>query len=208
MLLGDTTGLYEGDLRRLTKVIRAVITFFGLLLLAVIAFAGWSANQTATDRERTLLENALNQSIANVLDGQKSVAWWDDAVLKITDESIDLEFTDANFGIFLTETYGHDEVYILDGQDKPIYAYTDAQRTEPGIFEKRRGDVSPVINEARLGKISNLKERPDEFGQAQTNYRILAGAVQRARWAGHIISVAGRPAVVTAITCPTSICRC
>lgn len=200
MLLGDTTGLYEGDLRRLTKVIRAVITFFGLLLLAVIAFAGWSANQTATDRERTLLENALNQSIANVLDGQKSVAWWDDAVLKITDESIDLEFTDANFGIFLTETYGHDEVYILDGQDKPIYAYTDAQRTEPGIFEKRRGDVSPVINEARLGKISNLKERPDEFGQAQTNYRILAGAVQRARWAGHIISVAGRPAVVTAIT--------
>ena len=200
MLLGDTTGLYEGDLRRLTKVIRAVITFFGLLLLAVIAFAGWSANQTATDRERTLLENALNQSIANVLDGQKSVAWWDDAVLKITDESIDLEFTDANFGIFLTETYGHDEVYILDGQDKPIYAYTDAQRTEPGIFEKRRGDVSPVINEARLSKISNLKERPDEFGQAQTNYRILAGAVQRARWAGHIISVAGRPAVVTAIT--------
>jgi cbb3-type cytochrome oxidase subunit 3 len=75
MLLGDASGLYDGDLRRLTRIIRAAITFFGVLLLAVIAFAGWSANKTASDIERTLVENALNQSIAAVLNGQKSVAW-------------------------------------------------------------------------------------------------------------------------------------
>ncbi len=33
-----------------------------------------------------------------------------------------MEFTDANFGVFLTETYAHDEVYILNAKDQPIYA--------------------------------------------------------------------------------------
>src|SRR5262245_36269793 len=138
MLLGDTTTLYEGDLRRLMKIIRGAITFFGVLLLAIIAFAGWSANNAATQIERTLLENALNQSIGNVLDGQKSVAWWDDAVAKIPDDSQgDLEFADANFGLFLTETYGHDEVYILDPQDRPIMAYAEAKRADLNLFEER-----------------------------------------------------------------------
>ena len=86
------------------------IAFFGLLLLAIIAYAGWSANETAVDRERTLLDNAFNESILRVLNEQKSIAWWDDPVIKITDDAIDLEFTDANFGVFLTETYGQDEV--------------------------------------------------------------------------------------------------
>jgi len=192
--------LFDGDLRRLTKLIMAAIVFFGLVLLAVIAYAGWSSNQIATERERTLLENALNQSIARVLNEQKSVAWWDDSVLKITDEAIDLDFVDANFGIFLTETYGQDEVYILNGDDHPLYSYFDAKRQEPTGYEARRPTVEALIAEVRRGQHSNLRTRPDTFSESQSNYRILAGALRPARWAGHIVSVDGRPAVVAALT--------
>ena len=113
--------LLSSDLRRLTTLISVAVAFFGMLLLAIIAYAGWSANQTAVDRERRLLDNAFNESILRVLNEQKSVAWWDDPVIKITDDAIDLEFTDANFGVFLTETYGQDEVYILNGENQPLY---------------------------------------------------------------------------------------
>ncbi|WP_141701436.1 hypothetical protein, partial [Methyloceanibacter marginalis] len=68
----------------MTTLISVAIAFFGLLLLAIIAYAGWSANQTAVDRERTLLDNAFNESILRVLNEQKSIAWWDDPVVKIT----------------------------------------------------------------------------------------------------------------------------
>jgi diguanylate cyclase (GGDEF)-like protein len=191
---------FSGDLRRLTATITMAIAFFGLLLLAIIAYAGWSANETATERERMLVENALNQSIARVLNEQKSVAWWDDSVIKITDKNMDLDFTDANFGIFLTETYGQDEVYILNATDQPLYAFAKSARGEPSMFENRRLAIAAVIAEARSGEPSKLRARPDMFSASQSNYRVLAGAVQVARWAGHIMTIDSRPAVVAALT--------
>lgn len=196
----DRTSHFSGDLHRLNKTISTAISFFGLLLLAIIAYAGWSANQTATERERTLLKNAFDQSIARALNEQKSVAWWDDSVLKITDQAIDLDFVDANFGIFLTETYGHDEVYILNAEGRPLYAFAEAERREPSSFERRRKAVEDVILEARRGEQAKLSKRPDSFTESQSNYRKLAGVLEVARWAGHIISVDGQPAVVAALT--------
>ena len=154
---------FSGDLHRLTKTIGAAIAFFGVLLLAIIAYAGWSANETATERERTLLDNALNQSIARALNEQKSVAWWDDAVLKITDEAIDLDFVDANFGIFLTETYGHDEVYILNGEDHPLYSFLDSERHDPSAFERRRPALEKIVFEARRGNAFGPRNPPRQF---------------------------------------------
>ena len=130
----DLTKHFSGDLRRLTRTIGIAITFFGLVLLAIIAYTGWSDNEAAIDRERKLIENALNHRIARVLNEQKSVAWWDDAVTKITDKTIDLDFANTEFGIFLTETYGHDEVHILNGEDRPIYSFFGAKQQDPSEF--------------------------------------------------------------------------
>ena len=197
----DRTIHFRGDLRRLTRTIGVAVAFFGVVLVAVIAYAGRSANDTSTERERTLVENALNHRIARVLSEVKSVAWWDDAVTKITDKSIDLDFADTEFGIFLTETYGHDEVHILNSEDRPIYSFFDGKRQEPSGFEARRPAVEDLIAELRgRGPKSNLRARPDTFSESQSNYRVLAGGGQAARWDGHIVSVGGHPAVVTAMT--------
>jgi diguanylate cyclase (GGDEF)-like protein len=189
---------FGGDLRRLTRIIGAAIAFFGLVLLAIIAYAGWSANETSRERERTLVENALNESIARALNEQKSVAWWDDPIIKITDKAIDLEFTDANFGIFLTETYAHDEVYILNAENRPLYAFAEGKRLDPADFTRRLPELRSVIDEIRSGK-HTLTSRPNTFNETQDNYRFLTG-VQIARWAGHVMPVDGRPAVVASMT--------
>ena len=195
----DLTKHFSGDLRRLTIIIGVAITFFGLVLLAIIAYAGWSANQTATERENMLVGNALNESIARALNEQKSVAWWDDPIVKITDKAIDLEFTDANFGVFLTETYAHDEVYILNAEDRPIYGFANAKRLDPSAFERDRPAFAALIDEIRTGDHSKLKARPDMFAESKEHYRVLTG-VQVARWAGHIVSVGGRPAIIAGMT--------
>ncbi len=161
-------------------MIGVAIAFFGLILLAIIAYAGWSANQAATDSERTVLANALNQSIARALNEQKSIAWWDDPVTKITDEAIDLEFTDANFGVFLTETYGHDEVYILNAKDRPLYSFADGKRLDPSSFEQRRPALDALIAEIRRDDHSRLKPRPDMFSEFEDSLQSARGRARRA----------------------------
>ena len=156
----DSSKVYRADLRNFTRIIQGAILVFGLLLIAIIAYAGWAANQSATERERMLLDNALNQSVASTLNEQKSVAWWDDSVVKITDSAIDLDFVDANFGIFLTETYGHDEVYIVNARDNPLYAFSNAQREDPSTFERRRPTLTALIEEIRTGMLISSPERP------------------------------------------------
>ena len=192
-------GYFNGDLRRLTAVIAVAIVFFGVLLLAIIAYAGWKANETATERESMLVENALNESIARALNELRSVAWWDDPIVKITDKAIDLEFTDANFGVFLTETYAHDEVYILNADDHPLYGFAEAQRRDPAAFEERRPVLAALIDEIRRGDHSKLRPRPDIVGESMNLYHVLVPA-RSARWAGHIVSFDGRPAVVAGMT--------
>ena len=195
----DLTKHFSGDLRRLTTIIGVATAFFGLVLLAIIAYAGWSANETATERERMLVENALNESIARALNEQKSVAWWDDPIVKITDQVIDLEFTDANFGVFLTETYGHDEVYILNAEDRPLYGFANGKRLDPSAFEKRRSALDVLVAEIRRDDHSRLKARPDIVGETMNRYHDIVPDAA-ARWAGHIISIDGRPAVVAGMT--------
>ena len=181
----DITSHFTGDLNRLHKMIATAVVFFGVLLLAIIAYAGWSANQTARERESTLVDNSLNQSIARALNEQKSIAWWDDPVVKITDKAIDLEFTDANFGVFLTETYAHDEVYILNAEDRPLYGF-QAQRRDPSICEAPAGSIAALIEETRRGDHSKLKPRPDIVGESEAIRNLFS--VPNKRRAGRGIS--------------------
>ena len=196
----DSTKHFSGDLRRLTRLIGLAIAFFGVLLLAIIVYTGWTANETAVERERILLDNALNESILRVLNEQKSIAWWDDPVVKITDDAIDTEFTDANFGVFLTETYGQDEVYILNAKDRPLYAWAKGARQAPSTYEAHQSALEPLIKEIRGdGDSSTLRARPDMFYETKNRYDVLIG-VKVARWAGHVVSIDGRPAVVAGMT--------
>ena len=191
---------HESDLRRLMNLTAAGITLGGVILLAIIAFAAWTANKSATERERSLLQNALNMGIARTLNEQKSVAWWDDSVLKITREEIDLEFVDSNVGYFLTETYGHDQVFILDADDRPLYAFMGGSRRDPTSYERYRAPLADLLAEVRTSRPPVLRQRPDVFGAEQGDYRTLSGARDVARWSGHILSIDGQLSIVAAIT--------
>jgi hypothetical protein len=94
-------------------LIGAAIAFFGVGLLAIIAYAGWSANQTATEIERAARERS-QLSIARALNEQKSVAWWDDPWSN-HGQVLDMEFT-TPISASSCQTYAR-RVYILNAKD-------------------------------------------------------------------------------------------
>ncbi|MES1199640.1 MAG: CHASE4 domain-containing protein, partial [Pseudomonadota bacterium] len=197
MISAEPSREYKRDLRQLRTWVGAGIAAFGALLLAIIAYAAWSSNDSAAEREHLLVSNAINRAITRTLNDLKSVAWWDDSVTNITDRHINTSFVDVNMGQFLTDTYAHDEVYVLNAQGHPVYAFFDNQRQLPSSFASRAADIAPVLTELDTGH-SRLTQRPGVFTQGE--YRMLAGGGRAARWSGHIISIGGRPAIVGAMT--------
>ena len=191
---------YKSDLGRLTAMIGGALVIFGALLLAIVAYAGWSANRTAVVRERQLVENALDRSVSQVLDQQKAIAWWDDAVIHAQRRPVDTEWLETNVGIYFFETYGHDEVIIVDGRNRPVYANIAGELTNPiAAYASRREVLDQIVAEARSARSRGLRERDQAFAESQGNYSALLGA-SFGKWAGHIMSVDGEPAVVAAIS--------
>ncbi|GIK50377.1 MAG: diguanylate cyclase [Alphaproteobacteria bacterium] len=181
-------------------MIGGALLIFGALLLVIVAYAGWSANRTAIVRERQLVENALDRSVSQVLDQQKAIAWWDDAVVHAQRRPVDTEWLETNVGIYFFETYGHDEVLIVDGRNRPVYANLGGELTNPIAAYAARSDVlDQIVAEARGGAAEGLRRRDQAFAESQGNYSALLAA-SFGRWAGHIMSVDGEPAVVAAIS--------
>jgi diguanylate cyclase (GGDEF)-like protein len=191
------------DLRRLTIVISFAIAFFGAALIAIIVFAGWAANYSAVERDNTLVANALNQNVARVLSEQKSIAYWDEAVVNIA-INWNYDWIREEFGIYLTESYGQDEIFILNDKNEPVFTMKDGGDFPPDVLQRHLKEIAPLITEIRTGATAGLAERPDLFGPSQENFEVFSGVLACARYRGHILAVEGRPAVVTGITiCPT-----
>jgi diguanylate cyclase (GGDEF)-like protein len=185
------------DLRRLTALIGAAIALFGVLLIVTVAWTGQSANRDAIERDQALIDNALDESIARVLNEQKSVAWWDDAVEHIETHGIDRDWVDNNFGLYFSETYGHDETYIVDDHDRVVYAYL-GRPAGPEHYNLHRVEIDPVVDEVRTGEQRFARQRDGAFRAGQSSAPPGLAPGQTA-WAAHLESVNGKPAIVAAM---------
>lgn len=197
---------YRNNLQRLTLTIGCALAFFGALLLAVVGYTGWSANRTAIERERTLVENALDQAVSRVLNEEKAIAWWDDAVLNAQARPLDLEWIETNIGVYFYETYGHDEMYIVDDSDNPIYANLggELQRDAARAYDRHAAVLNEAVAGARGVRNARLRARDGAFTADQRRYSYLLGA-RNAGWSGHILTIEGEPAVVSAMAIVPSV---
>ncbi|MBB4000532.1 putative bifunctional diguanylate cyclase/phosphodiesterase [Aureimonas pseudogalii] len=189
----------QRPLRGLTVGIGAAIAVSGCVLIALVVFIGLRSNSAELQAERLRIENALSQSVERALEQQKTIAWWDDAVEHVSNR-FDLAFADANFGYYFTETFGHDEVYILDGQDQPIYAFRGSERADPAAYRSRSSDLKEVVEVARGASDLPKTDRTAAFTDKQDRYKFLKGALQSARWGAKITLIDGKPAIIASIT--------
>src|SRR5579862_10063119 len=162
----------RASVQRLSTIIFAAIIVLSSVLLSFIVYAGWSANSNAIEREQQLIENSVNQRVVQTLGEDKSVAWWDDAVLAMRAPKEHAAFIRSNFGVFLTETYGHSEVYILGGDSKPMFAYA-GKDLPPAAFEARRKLVQPILTAIRNRTDDGLVTRDQDFTYTSARYRDL-----------------------------------
>jgi diguanylate cyclase (GGDEF)-like protein len=185
--------------RRLANLNRVAIIIFGILLMCVIVFAGSAANNSSVERDRQQINNAMSKKLAMVLNEQKSIAWWDDAVTNIMIPKINVDWTHENFGIYLSQSFGHDEIYILDSKNRPVYGAHGTNIVPPESFALRQRDASSLIQKVRNSIGKPQSARDDPYGLDEDNYPQLK-ALKVARASGKFVKIDNQPVVIAVMT--------
>lgn len=124
----------------------AAVVALALLLIAVVLFAAGQTNSLAGDQQENVVRTLIKQRIADVAYEQEGVTIWDDAVRQVRAAQLDGAWLDDNLGVWMQTYYGHEEVYILDDGDRPIYAMRDHARRTPGIYDNRlHATAAPLV---------------------------------------------------------------
>ncbi len=140
-----------------------VLTGVGLLSLVLVGQNAIStSNDTAAAQQVRFAERNLAAEIAGLPNDQRSVTVWDDAVLRTA--ARDQEWIDGNLGSWMHDYFGHNESYILDRENRPIYAAISAEPASASIYAERAAEIAPLATQLRaiMAEVSEGLDNPYE----------------------------------------------
>ena len=143
--------------RRLIIPMAGLMLIVGAVMIAVILYSARTMDENIVSAQTELIDNSLNARLTRSLSEVRSVAWWDEAVTK-SRGTMDMGWLDLEVGAFMTESFHHDRIMILDEQDRPVYGYNGEGRAELPNLAGDLAAVAPLVAQVRGGR--NVSPRP------------------------------------------------
>lgn len=126
----------------------AVVFGFGFLSLIFIGLNAVNlVDEAAVVKQERIASRKLEQAVSKIPEQQRSATVWDDAVRKTMER--DKVWMNANLGGWMQEYFGHDENYVLDRENKPIFASAFGEVWSTEIYEARAQTIRPLVAEIR-----------------------------------------------------------
>src|SRR5262245_15150704 len=124
------------------------------LIVVVLAVSGlyWATTRSdavSIERQTREMRNAIKTGIDEVVQSQKMVAVWDQAVLELRRPVPDWDWVGENMAIPLRISFGHSQFYVLDTNDVPVYAMHEGVRVNPELYGNIRDALQPLIETVR-----------------------------------------------------------
>lgn len=168
----------------LLPVVAAVLVTIAL----AAGFVLWSAQRTddaALARQQTLVAHFV-QGVRSDFEGTQGnvVLRYETAEAFLGDEP-DLEWIDSEFGWAENVDYGHDRVYVLDANLKPIYAASDGESQDLSAYDRDRASIDPIAIRFRTPEMIAAIEAY-EYGEADWPPQL-----------SDFVSIGGRTALVS-----------
>ena len=163
-------------------------------VLLTIALAGgfffWSAQRTddaALARQQSLAAHLVRLTQSDFEASQRSVVLQYDIVDALLGNEPDLEVIDAEMGWSEYDTFGHDRVYVLDADLRPIYAARAGESQDVALYDEDRGFIDPMA----------VRFRSPELAAAIAAYE--AGETDWPPQLSDIVDIDGRIAFVSTL---------
>ena len=159
-----------------------------LLLLAVMVggilhFSTSRSDALALSRQNRLVALALRQGITAIANDQEASTYWDDAVIRTRQRPLDMDWLDNNLGVWFHTYYKHDETYLIDPANRPVYAMQDGIRRKPEVFERVSAAALPLARTLRQKLKAGRLAPEDSAGKT-------VGATE-------VTVINGRPAIIS-----------
>jgi diguanylate cyclase (GGDEF)-like protein len=166
----------------------AAVLVTALIIILMLLWSAKSANEVAFDRQEKLAALILRQSITQIPFDQESVTVWDDPVVKLREPTLDMTWPDENMGVWLHDYFDHDQAYILDSANRPVYAMRDGARADLTDFSAVSAVVTPLVDQLRR----TLRDDPTHGTDAKM---LSPGAVDVGVAFGHPAIISVKPIV-------------
>lgn len=153
----------------------------GLVIGALLYWSALQVDRASAARETDILSRAVTRSADRVAKEQEASTVWDDAVRYVN--APDLDWLDANLGIWMHTYYGHDEAYIVNGRDEPVYAMLGGVRVATDTVNSAGSTIAGLVHELRQKLVAGAEP---------------AGPDLQTSGAQDIAVIGGHPAIVSA----------
>jgi diguanylate cyclase (GGDEF)-like protein len=193
-------------MRRLITPMLALLGGLPALLLILLFYSANSMNQSASQAQRALINNALSLRLVQSLSELRSVAWWDEMVVKSRVSGFDAEWLDIEVGVFVTASYKHDHILVLDAQNQPIYGFSADQRLDQATQEKLARLVQPLAAQIRGGKNVSPRITDTSFTDDLAENSAITDR-QYGRGAAAILAYEGQPVFAAAMEITPSLSK-
>src|SRR4051812_42008116 len=137
-----------------------------LLVITALFLAARQSDDIAWERQRQLVSHVLSEQIAKISHDQQSVTIWDDAV-KNTKLQFDASWVSVNLGVWMHDYFGHDEIFILNRINQPIYANMQGSDSDVSTYQENHETIAALVLELRQllvqAKEGDAASDPDKY---------------------------------------------
>ena len=135
-----------------TPIVMSISVILIFLMGVSIYFTAEKIEAESNNREIQLIQNGLKIEISRVNGGVESQTLWDDAVLHL-DNQLDRNWAKQYLTEYLWTNGGYNLIFVLDGNDRPVYATYDRAFIDATRFEAFREQLKTVIQSVRTQEI-------------------------------------------------------
>ncbi len=166
-----------------------IVVLMAAMLGGFLWYAARKADELSIDRQQKLIATVLEQNFRSVAHDQEVATVWDDAVEELARRPIDQSWIDDNLGLWFYTYYGHDEVFIVDPEDRPVHAMRKGRRDDVATYARSMGDTGRAL-------IGELRAKMRGGAKILKQGTVLSpGAIDLAVVHGHPAIISAKPIV-------------
>ncbi len=136
----------ESEFRLLAPLVALALGAMAVFVASLLIWAR-QVDADVRSREIALVERGVLTSIAEIERSILPETNWDEAVVNL-DNRFDAAWADANLNDYFAQNIDFERLFVLDGDNRPLYARLHRQTVDPASYKRFRG-AEPLIAQVR-----------------------------------------------------------